>query len=381
MKNNGYDIAIAGAGAAGLMAAIAARGTLKIAVLEKNEKAGKKLYATGNGRCNLLNRSAAAEDYRSAEGDAPGFAAEVFGRCDAADLQAVFASLGLDTVEEGEGRLYPRSLQAASVVHALERGAFGKSGAGTPAQFLGGFELKTVVREADGTFCLTAADGREIFAKRLILTTGGKAGIQYGCDGRGYKIAESLGHRIVRPIPALTGFVLSTQTPEFDGVRTQAAASIFSEARIPGEKAFQRTLLGRDAGEVQFSAGGISGICCMNVSRWLRMADGVSFVLSLDLFPEYETEALTALFAERLALLSDRGRLLEGLLCDKLVEYVRARTQNASPAELAARCKDLRFALQGTRGWPDSQTTAGGVRLSEIDPKEYAVILKEAEVL
>ena len=141
-----YDIAILGAGAAGLMAAIAARCTLSnskgvpsIAVLEKNEKAGKKLYATGNGRCNLLNRTASPKDYRSGGGDAAGFTAPVLTECGPEAMRQIFAHLGLDAVEEGEGRLYPRSLQAASVVHALERGAFGKAGNGSPAQLICGF--------------------------------------------------------------------------------------------------------------------------------------------------------------------------------------------------------------------------------------------------
>ena len=107
MKNDKIcDIAILGAGASGLMAAIAARRAgARIAVLEKNEYAGRKLYATGNGRCNVLNRTAVPEDYRSGEGDAAAFAEEVFAQCGPAQLLSIFESLGLDTVEEGEGRL------------------------------------------------------------------------------------------------------------------------------------------------------------------------------------------------------------------------------------------------------------------------------------
>ena len=368
MKNNGYDIAIAGAGAAGLMAAIAARGTLKIAVLEKNEKAGKKLYATGNGRCNLLNRIAAAEDYRSAEGDAHGFAAEVFGHCDAADLQAVFASLGLDTVEEGEGRLYPRSLQAASVVHALERGAFGKSGAGTPAQFLGGFELKTVVREADGTFCLTAADGREIFAKRLILTTGGKAGIQYGCDGRGYKIAESLGHRIVRPIPALTGFVCAETDllQKLAGVRARGTARLLA---VPQEGGLAHAaVLAQDSGEIQFNKDSVSGICVMNVSGFYRHAEGVSFALELDLMPECSESELAEKLAERKQTLGDL--FLDALLPAKLAEAVlELAGPDQTPEAAAHLLKSLRFTPTASKGFKDAHTTSGGAALEEVDPE------------
>ena len=103
MRNEvSYDIAIVGGGAAGLMAAIAARSSrnrsLRIAVVEKNEKAGKKLYATGNGRCNLLNRMADAKDYRSGKGDAAGFTASVLENCGPEAMRQIFAHLGLDAV-------------------------------------------------------------------------------------------------------------------------------------------------------------------------------------------------------------------------------------------------------------------------------------------
>ena len=369
MKNDKiYDIAILGAGAAGLMAAIAARRTgARIAVLEKNEYAGRKLYATGNGRCNVLNRTAAAADYRSGDGDAAAFAAEVFAQCGPARLQTIFESLGLDTVEEGEGRLYPRSLQAASVVHALERGAFGEvPDCGDPAELICGFEAKEARRDPDGSFCVTAADGRDVRARRLLLASGGKAGIQYGCDGRGLKIAESLGHRIVRPIPALTGFVCEETDllEKLAGVRVRGTVRLYAQQE-GGEPA----LLSEDTGEIQFNKDSVSGICVMNVSGYYRRRGEERFFLSLDVLPEWDEAALAEKLARRKASLGDC--FLDALLPEKLAAAVMepAEKKGQTPESVAHLLKKLTFTPAASKGWKDAHTTSGGIALDEIDPK------------
>ncbi len=352
-----YDIAVLGAGAAGLAAAIAAGeadGALQIAILEKNEKAGKKLYATGNGRCNLLNRRAVPGDFRSAEGAAAAFAAPVLNACGPAELQRVFAELGLDTVEEGEGRLYPRSLQAASVVRALERGA-------RKADLICGFEARDVRRDEAGLFRIFAQDGRQAAAKRLILTTGGKAGIQYGCDGRGLKIAESLGHRIVKPIPALTGFVCAEKEllEKLAGVRVRGTVKLI---RGSGP------VLSEDTGEIQFNKDSISGICVMNVSGYYRRSGEEPFVLVLDLMPEIDAPALAAKLAARKETLGDY--FLDALLPARLAEALPALSgaEGQTPEALAALIKSLRFTPEASKGWKDAHTTSGGVSLDEVDP-------------
>ena len=368
MKNDKiYDIAILGAGAAGLMAAIAARRTgACIAVLEKNEYAGRKLYATGNGRCNVLNRTAAAEDYRSGEEHAAAFAADVFAQCGPAQLQTIFESLGLDTVEEGEGRLYPRSLQAASVVRALERGAFGEvPDCGDPAELICGFEAKEARRDPDGSFCVTAADGRDVRARRLLLASGGKAGIQYGCDGRGLKIAESLGHRIVRPIPALTGFVCEETDllEKLAGVRVRGTVRLYAQQE-GGEPA----LLSEDTGEIQFNKDSVSGICVMNVSGYYRRRGEERFFLSLDVLPEWDEAALAEKLARRKASLGDC--FLDALLPEKLAAAVMepAEKKGQTPESVAHLLKKLTFTPAASKGWKDAHTTSGGIALDEIDP-------------
>lgn len=372
MKNDKiYDIAILGAGASGLMAAIAARRTgACIAVLEKNEYAGRKLYATGNGRCNVLNRTAVPEDYRSGEGDAAAFAADVFAQCGPAQLQTVFESLGLDTVEEGEGRLYPRSLQAASVVRALERGAFEKvPGFGEPAELICGFEAKEARRDPDSSFCVTAANGRVVQARQLLIASGGKAGIQYGCDGRGLKIVESLGHRIVRPIPALTGFVCeeTDMLEKLAGVRVRGTVGLYAQ-----QAGGAPVLLSKDTGEIQFNKDSVSGICVMNVSGYYRRRGEERFFLSLDVLPELDEASLAEKLAQRKASLGDY--FLDALLPEKLAAAVMepAEKEGQTPGSIARLLKTLSFTPIASKGWKDAHTTSGGIALDEIDPKTMA---------
>ncbi|MBR5642505.1 MAG: aminoacetone oxidase family FAD-binding enzyme [Firmicutes bacterium] len=364
MKNEFvYDIAILGAGASGLMAAVTARRSgadPSIAILEKNEYAGRKLYATGNGRCNVLNVTAKPEDFRSAEGNAVAFIAKVFAQYGATELQKAFAGLGLDTVEEGEGRLYPRSLQSASVVHALERGAFGgMPGCGRPAELIAGFEVKTAEKNAEGLFVVAAADGRSVKAKSLLIASGGKAGIQYGCDGRGLKIAESFGHRIVKPIPALTGFVCEETDllAKLAGVRVRGTVRLLADGNV----------LSEDTGEIQFNKDSVSGICVMNVSGYYRRKDEERFALVLDMMPEWEEEALADKLTARRNELGDY--FLDALLPEKPAAAVLGIAEMQSPEELAHLLKSLQFTPVASKGWKDAHTTSGGIALDEIDPR------------
>ena len=364
---NIYDIAVLGAGAAGLMAAVSARkngADLRIAVLEKNEKAGKKLYATGSGRCNVLNRTAAPKDYRRGEGEAADFVREVFDQCGPQRLREIFAEMGIDMAEEGEGRLYPRSFQAASVVHALERGAFGGQ-KGLPAELVSGFEAKTVTRGADGLFCIAAADGRTVLAKRLILASGGKAGIQYGSDGRGLKIAESLGHRVVKPIPALSALVCEEAEllQKLAGVRAQGCVRLL---KVPAEGG-EPVLLAEDTGEIQFTKDTVSGICVMNVSGFYRRKGEERFVLQLDLMPEIEETILAEKLAARKAQLGDW--FLDALLPEKLAAALADLPQGQTPEGLAHLLKSLCFTPAASKGWKEAHTTSGGIALEEIDPQ------------
>ena len=200
------------------------------------------------------------------------------------------------------------------------------------------------------------------------MTTGGKAGIQYGCDGRGLKIAESLGHTVVRPIPALTGF-LCTETDllaKIAGVRVHGTVRLLA---VPEGGGVQNgVVLSRDTGEIQFNKDSVSGICVMNVSGFYRHREGMSFVLQLDLMPEWHEIDLVMKLEERKASLGDL--FLDALLPAKLAEAVAELAgPDQSPEAAAHLLKNLTFTPVASKGWKDAHTTSGGVALSAVDPK------------
>lgn len=347
-----YDVLIIGAGASGLVCAqaAAARG-LRSAVLERNDIPAKKIYATGNGRCNFTNEGAR-------------FFSEtvsIMSRC-----------FGIEAVME-EGRAYPRSLEASSVAQALVSAAK-RAGAeifcNAHAVKIAAESAGTVQKNGQG-FVVECEDGRVFSAQALVLASGGKAGIQLGCYGEGYRFAQALGHSIIKPIPALDGLVCEEDLSALHGVRVRAKASLLE---APEAEAASEALLAEGSGEVQFTKDAISGICVMDLSRCVRKEDGKRFVLSLDLFPEISGEDLVRLFLSRKQAF---GCGLSWLVPEKLKEYMHTRIPAGlhGPAAMAAAAKDLRFSITGTRGWKTAQTTCGGVPLAEVDSESFASLL------
>ncbi len=345
-----YDVLIIGAGASGLAATAAAleKGA-RTAVLERNDEPGRKIRATGNGRCNYSNVDApksavVTERLRQLAGIVP-------------------------AVEEG--RIYPRSFEAATVAEALAKAASG-------ADMFPGTRAVSAKKDGD-LFVVDTEDGRSFVSRALILACGGKAGIQYGCYGDGYKLAKAFGHSVERPIPALDAMVCAEDLEALHGVRAQAKATLSKESGVTcggefcsiyvtkdpegaaGGGARDAALPVSESGEVQFTRNGISGIPVMDLSRYLRLEAGSVFTLSLDFFPELSAEELDSLLSERKQRF---GTGLKGLLPEKLAEYIEEPGKGRS-------AKDLCFPVTGTRGWKTAQVTRGGVRLEEVDPETF----------
>ncbi len=367
-----YDIVIVGAGASGLMAAIRAaqiRKDIKIAVLEKNDEPAKKLYATGNGRCNYLNKNAVPGDYYCNEfpGSIADAAEMVISKEAIPALTETFRGLGIEPREEAEGRMYPRSQQAKSVVTALVRGA-----AALGAEIVCNAEIESITKGEH--FTVAFSDGDIITSEKLILACGGKAGIQYGCTGDGYRYARAFGHEVIKPIPALTQLVCEENMQELHGVRAEGRISLLSvhDGAVSVEA--------EDKGEIQFTKEGLSGICTFNISRFFKVAEGVHYRAELDLMEEYSEEKLREMMLERRLkfLNGNAGDLLLGLLPEKLGRYLvkRAGLDPDAPMaslsiptaeKIAGLCRSLEFELTQTKGWKEAQVTAGGVALSQLD--------------
>lgn len=332
------DICIIGGGAAGLAAAITAgRETpdKSILIIEKKETVGKKLAATGNGKCNLTNTSCENMD----------------------SVLEFFDSIGIFTRADEEGRVYPYCSQAKDVVYALNKAA---EAAG--ADIRTGITVEKIVKTADG-FNIKTNKG-DFESVKLLIATGGKSAPQFGTSGDGYIFAKQLGHTVTRLAPVLTGIEVMEDLKSVKGVRVKALVKLLKDGQT-AEKEY---------GEVQFNEDGISGICVMNLSRFIKIDEGESFIegirrysVELDLVPEVETEELEIMLQRRIdAGIGNTEDLLISIIPDKLRKYI-ADEQELGLSELTERLKSMKLSVSGTKGWKVAQCTSGGVTLDEID--------------
>lgn len=361
-----YDVVILGAGASGLMAArqLRAHGGkgLRALVLEGNQKIGKKLLVTGNGRCNLTNLRVSPEHYH---GDVEE-AARVLSAYPAQRVLAEFEEMGLFCRADSEGRVYPYSGQALSVLRTLERP--GKIEVPERTDFA----AKTVLRERDG-FLLQSGEGEEIWANRCILACGGAASPAHSMGGLGYELAKALGHTVTPLSPSLTPLKTDSKVCRaLKGMRCKAETALYQNEKK----------LYEESGEVIFGEDRLSGICVFNLSARLREAGGGSFAVGLDLLETMELPALRTyldtfcrkypalpaweLFSGLLNLrVGQELAKAAGLGREKSLGVLNARELDRA----AALAKDWRFPIAGPCPWESAQVTAGGVPLREVDLK------------
>ena len=355
-------VGVIGAGASGMAAALAAAENENVQVLlfERQARVGKKLLATGNGRCNLTNIHAAIRHYHGETPDFCRFALEKYG---VEDTLNWFSSLGLYTVTEDSGRVYPYSDQANSVVDVL-RLALDKQNI---TLHLGAEVDK--VRHIDGVFHISFGDETAICDK-LIVACGGLAGTKLGGTMAGYKLLGKLGHKSTRLRPNLVQIQSSwPMLASLKGVRANCCAKIFRDD----------SLFAESTGEVQFTERGLSGPVIFEISRDVCAQPG-NWICCLDLLPQWKEEALFAALMERTATDRSLDDLLTGILHNRLGRVItksagirgKSRCAELSQQELLAVCrsvKRLEVALTEPLGMDSAQVTAGGVLTEQFDPE------------
>ncbi|MBR3502771.1 MAG: NAD(P)/FAD-dependent oxidoreductase [Clostridia bacterium] len=369
MNDLSFDIAVIGGGASGLMAALAAHRkspALKIGVLERLPRVGKKLMATGNGRCNLTNINASPADYH---GDVA-FMESAMRRFPPRAVMARFEEYGVYPVVEDGGRVYPMSGQASSVVDAL-RLSLAERGIPEICEF-----EAAALERAGKTWRVRAKDGREARAGRVIVATGGLTVPSLGGSASGYRLLEALGHRATPRLPALVQLKTDPAAVRaLKGVRYDGRIDILVDGRpVRGE-----------TGEVLFTEYGLSGIAVMQLSRVASTAlarrnpPPVSARLHILPLPEEEARAL---LLSRRATLAARPleNFLTGLVNKRLGQTLVKRAcplPLATPvaemtdgqlSSLAALLTGWTLPVTGTQGFEQAQVTAGGVRTADFDP-------------
>lgn len=368
------QIIILGGGAAGLAAAISAAqtapGGVRVTLLERNPRVGKKLLATGNGRCNLDNADISPRRYFTAD---PAALVPLLDAVDRAAPLEWFGAMGLYPRADEAGRIYPYSNQAADVVALLERQL-----ERTGVQVHTGCTVRTLAQSRSGyTVQFAGADGRteSLFAHAVICAMGGAAGPQFGTDGFGIRFAGQCGGRVEPVYPCLTALQCAKPLKALAGLRAKAAARLLDGSRV----------LAEEVGEVQFTDYGLSGICIMQLSGLLAPGRGPKDpAVELDLFPALNGQELTGLFAARArrTAADTPAEFWLGLVPVRLGMAVwaaaglpkEASPQTLSPAaweRLAHTARQLRFEGLTPCGWKQAQTTGGGLSLREVEPESF----------
>lgn len=328
-------VAVIGGGAGGLCAAIAAgRAGADVVIFEQANRVGKKLLKTGNGRCNLSNMEVTPDDYNH-----PDFVEPTLREYFCEELLDFFGSLGLWTVTDEEGRVYPRSDTAASVLDVL-RLECEEMEVGERCSM----EITGIAPQGHG-FYLTARTGETFFVDRVIVATGG-----------GTSLLRPLGHKMVPFSPILCP--LKTDAESIRGL-TGLRCACCAELIRRGKSVYA------EDGEILFRDFGVSGILALNLSRYALPGD----TLSLDLMPELSFDDLKTRLQQQRMRRGFDADLFTGIFHRRLGEAIARRAKSDDPAELARIIKDYRLSVFGPGDTQHAQVTRGGADIAEFDPE------------
>ena len=355
------NVCVIGGGAAGMLAALtAAENGHRVLLLERQSRVGRKLLATGNGRCNLSNYHVSPAHYHGGAG----FCDFALSQFDVGETLQYFSSLGLLTVSEASGRIYPMSNMAGSVLdvlrYALER----------PEIDLQTGQTVTAVRKMPEGFSVkTETD--TFSARGLILAAGGAAGSKVGGGMDGYRLAKSLGHHRTALYPSLVQLKTDPTYPRaLKGVKAQCGISICRGSQV----------LARNSGEVLFTEYGVSGPAIFDLSRSVS-AGGSDLTCLLNFFPDWEEAEVLHWLSQRQAAMAahEASTLLTGschtrlgqMIC-KSAGFTNQRAAGLTRDDLrriARQATHFALPITGTCGFDQAQVTAGGLDTSEFDPR------------
>lgn len=345
------QVIVLGGGAAGLMAAIhAARAGAAVTILEHNEKPGRKLLATGNGKCNLTNTLQHPGFYHSSQKDFPW---TVISQFPLPQTLSFFTELGIYTKNK-KGGLYPHSEQAISVLEALRLEALHQK-----VKIKLKEEVLEVLPQSDGFQVKTA--GWSYFGDAVICCLGSAASSVAGSSTSGYEIARSLGHSLVEPVPALVGLrCRGGYFSIWSGVRVEGTVRVLVKGDV----------LAEESGELQLTEYGISGIPVFQVSgqvlRLIQRGEKVS--LDIDFFPDMKEKEFLSFLRSRQNSCPYKNleQLLLGFFPEKLIRALLKSKPDME--EAVARLKNWELLVFGASSLAQAQVSSGGVDPRQINP-------------
>ena len=355
------DLAIIGGGAAGLAAAVTAHECGdRVTIFEQGNTIGRKIAASGNGRCNLMN-SGTPRFY----GDAA-FAEKVLGHCPQKRLTRYWRYLGIYLNEETEGRMYPSTFRSGTVNDAYR---IRLKSVGTTVL------LQTRISEIrkEGKIFRIFSDDREYTASRVLIACGGAASPKLGGNDSGYRLLRSFGHNVISPAPALCPLKTDAKSIcGLAGIRVKCRASL---------KDVNGKTLRSEQGEALFTENGISGICIMQLSRFASAGSRIELDLLHRVFSDQDELCKELLKRQEYTEMFAPETLLSSILAPKLsyavlkqagIEMKNRKAGDLTPGEIrtiADRCRKYTVYVAGSCGLEEAQVTAGGADCTMFDPE------------
>lgn len=359
-------IAIIGGGAAGLMAALfAARNGADVTIYEHNSAVGKKILASGNGRCNIINTTATPNDYA---GQNPSFAAYALKQLSFHYFQQLCHSIGLILDVKEDGRCYPLSNEAKSVQQALLN-AVVQAG----VKILTESKVTSVSKKGDH-FSVTNHH-ESIRYDKVLICTGSEAAPQLGASSDGYDFAAHFGHSILPTYPSLVQLHLNSKyPPKMAGVKITGEVSLLINGKTI------QTLYG----DILFANYGISGLAILDISEKASFAllNKQRVSISLNLLPRYGREELETILKNLFAAIS--AHTLESALCGILPAKIVSSLLSEASLDATADASSLttkeikklvhligewKFEVNGTHGFKHAEVSGGGIDTAQINPK------------
>lgn len=363
-----HDLLIIGGGASGIFAAIIAKDLgIDVAIIETNNRIGKKILTTGNGRCNISNRNITFNRFHCSNSNFPKDSLSFFSLNDTEEL---FKSIGLTFTELDGGKLYPLSLQASSVIDVFLMALEERS---IPVYL--STKAKSLKRTSKG-FEVETNSSSTFYSKSIILATGGSSAPKTGSDGSGYSLAKKLGHSILNPLPALVQLKLSSiRLKALSGVKFNGKATInINDKDIES-----------DFGEILFTDYGISGPPILQLSRSasLAISNKEQVNIKIDMMSNLTYDELKIMLENHWGIFAYRTlyNSLIGIINKKLIPILlkEAEIDNIHKPcweitwkeknNIISLLKEWTFIVVDTNGFNNSQVTSGGVNTDEVDSK------------
>ncbi len=332
------NIAVVGGGASGLFAALyAAKFGANVTVFEKNDRVGKKILATGNGRCNLSNTDILPNIYSNSQ-----FAEKLLSKMDSKKLINIFEQIGLLTYSDSEGRIYPLSNAASSVLDVLRLECKKyKVIEKTSSEVVG-------IKKRNNKFILKTLDNSNYEFDKVIFSVGGNVELS-----KKLSLSTSEFSKILCPIKTDTSKIKG-----LSGLRVKCNVSLYKN----------KTLIYKEPGEVLFRDYGLSGIVIFNISRFLKEGN----IISLDFLPQFSKDELVNLLNKRKKDFKDRfpNEFFTGIFHKKLSEAI-LKCSNNEINDMVENIKNFSLQIKGIGDENQAQVTRGGIFLDEINSDTF----------